>query len=116
MESGESEEDNEEREENGVLPAREPDALIILADEELVAIDLQSEDWKMMNLPYLVSLHASAVICSQHVSSTFRDHVRLVERIFTYEICRCSGRIVGATERGGKGSDKPLVLKSYVAH
>lgn len=52
-------------------PAALPDSLLILADEELVAIDLQSEDWKMMNLPYLVSLHASAVICSQHVSSKF---------------------------------------------
>ncbi|KAK9707867.1 LLGL2 [Popillia japonica] len=50
-------------------PAALPDSLLILADEELVAIDLQSEDWKMMNLPYLVSLHASAVICSQHVSN-----------------------------------------------
>lgn len=46
----------------------EPEALIVLADEELVAIDLLSDDWKMMNLPYLVSMHASAVTCSQHVS------------------------------------------------
>jgi lethal(2) giant larvae protein len=46
----------------------EPDALVVLAEEELVVIDLQSKDWKMINLPYLVSLHASAVTCSQHVS------------------------------------------------
>ncbi|KAK4874231.1 hypothetical protein RN001_013591 [Aquatica leii] len=46
----------------------EPEALLVLADEELVAIDLLSEDWRMMNLPYLVSLHASAITCSQHVS------------------------------------------------
>lgn len=49
----------------------EPEALIVLADEELVAIDLLSDDWKMMNLPYLVSMHASAVTCSQHVSGKF---------------------------------------------
>lgn len=39
----------------------DPEALIVLAEEEIVAIDLASTDWKMMNLPYLVSLHASAV-------------------------------------------------------
>ncbi|XP_011333953.2 lethal(2) giant larvae protein homolog 1 isoform X3 [Ooceraea biroi] len=44
-----------------------PEALIVLAEEELVAIDLTNPEWKMMALPYLVSLHASAVTCSQHV-------------------------------------------------
>lgn len=43
-------------------------ALIVLAEEELVAIDLASEDWKMLGLPYLVSLHASAVTCSTYIS------------------------------------------------
>ncbi|CAG9824720.1 unnamed protein product [Phaedon cochleariae] len=46
----------------------EPEALIVLAEEELVAIDLRDDNWKMMNLPYLVSLHASAITCSQYVS------------------------------------------------
>lgn len=49
----------------------EPEALVVLAEEELIVIDLQSKEWKMMNLPYLVSLHASAVTCSQHVSGWF---------------------------------------------
>ncbi|XP_068084416.1 lethal(2) giant larvae protein homolog 1 [Anabrus simplex] len=47
----------------------EPETLIVLLEEELVAVDLLSEDWPMMSLPYLVSLHASAVTCSQHVSN-----------------------------------------------
>nr|CAD7457896.1 unnamed protein product [Timema tahoe] len=51
----------------------EPEALIVLLEEELVAIDLLSEDWRMMCLPYLVSLHASAVTCSQHVSNVPQD-------------------------------------------
>ena len=38
-----------------------PEALIVLPEEELIAIDLTDPDWKMMALPYLVSLHASAV-------------------------------------------------------
>ncbi|XP_022916419.1 lethal(2) giant larvae protein isoform X2 [Onthophagus taurus] len=66
----ENDEDNEEESEE---QSGGPDILLILADEELVAIDLKSEDWKMMNLPYLVSLHASAVICSQHVSNVSEE-------------------------------------------
>ncbi|XP_019760944.2 lethal(2) giant larvae protein homolog 1 isoform X1 [Dendroctonus ponderosae] len=46
----------------------QPEALIVLAEEELVAIDLLSKGWKMMSLPYLVALHSSAVTCSQYVS------------------------------------------------
>lgn len=38
-----------------------PEALIILAEEEIIAIDLTDPEWKMMALPYLVSLHASSV-------------------------------------------------------
>ncbi|XP_044005271.1 lethal(2) giant larvae protein homolog 1 isoform X2 [Aphidius gifuensis] len=48
---------------------KSPEALIILAEEEIVAIDLTDPEWKMMSLPYLVSLHASAVTCSQHVQN-----------------------------------------------
>ncbi|XP_024889956.1 lethal(2) giant larvae protein homolog 1 isoform X2 [Temnothorax curvispinosus] len=55
-----------EEEENNESPAG-PEALIVLAEEELVAIDLTNPEWKMMALPYLVSLHASSVTCSQHV-------------------------------------------------
>lgn len=43
-------------------------ALIALAEEEIVGIDLKHEEWPMLNLPYLVSLHASAVIFSTHLS------------------------------------------------
>lgn len=43
-------------------------ALIVLAEEELVGIDLTSENWNMLSLPYLVSLHASAVTCSTYIS------------------------------------------------
>lgn len=53
---------------NGDFNNGEPETLIVLAEEEIVAIDLRDENWKMMNLPYLVSLHASAVTCSQYVT------------------------------------------------
>jgi lethal(2) giant larvae protein len=51
----------------------EPEALIVLLEEELLAIDLLADDWRMLSLPYLVSLHASAVTCSQHVSGVPQD-------------------------------------------
>ncbi|XP_039300552.1 LLGL scribble cell polarity complex component 2-like, partial [Nilaparvata lugens] len=48
-------------------------ALIVLAEEELVAIDLAGEEWKMLCLPYLVSLHASAITCATYVSDVPAD-------------------------------------------
>jgi lethal(2) giant larvae protein len=51
----------------------EPEALIVLLEEELMAIDLLSDEWRMLALPYLVSLHASAVTCSHHVSGVPQD-------------------------------------------
>lgn len=51
---------SKEEEGNNENPVN-PEALVVLAEEELVAIDLTNPDWKMMALPYLVCLHASAV-------------------------------------------------------
>lgn len=51
---------SEEEKENNVA-SECPEALIVLAEEEIIAIDLTHPEWKMMALPYLVSLHASAV-------------------------------------------------------
>ncbi|XP_038069031.1 LLGL scribble cell polarity complex component 2-like isoform X3 [Patiria miniata] len=47
----------------------EPHTLVVLAEEEIVFIDLQTEGWPVFNLPYLSSLHASAITCQQHVSN-----------------------------------------------
>ncbi|XP_030755265.1 lethal(2) giant larvae protein isoform X2 [Sitophilus oryzae] len=75
VESKLDENEDEEKEENNEIvisnddrAKQQPDVLIVLAEEELVVIDLSSKDWKMMNLPYLVALHSSAVTCSQYVS------------------------------------------------
>uniref|UniRef100_A0A8C1XWL0 LLGL scribble cell polarity complex component 2 n=1 Tax=Cyprinus carpio TaxID=7962 RepID=A0A8C1XWL0_CYPCA len=48
---------------------REPSALVVLVEEELVVVDLQSEGWPVIQTPYLVPLHCSAITCSHHVSS-----------------------------------------------
>ncbi|KAI5651923.1 LLGL2 domain-containing protein [Phthorimaea operculella] len=44
-------------------------ALVVLAEEELVVIDLCDERWRPLRLPYLVSIHASAVTTMQLVDN-----------------------------------------------
>ena len=47
----------------------EPHALVVLVEEELIAIDLEDEKWPTFTLPYANSLHSSAITCSQHISN-----------------------------------------------
>ncbi|KAI3365365.1 hypothetical protein L3Q82_010450, partial [Scortum barcoo] len=49
--------------------AGDPSALVVLVEEELVVIDLQTEGWPVIQTPYLVPLHSSAITCSHHVSA-----------------------------------------------
>jgi hypothetical protein len=46
----------------------DPQALIVLLSEEIVVIDLVTDNWPMYHLPYLSSVHASPVICTTLVS------------------------------------------------
>ncbi|XP_032473203.1 LLGL scribble cell polarity complex component 2 isoform X1 [Phocoena sinus] len=56
----------------------DPYALVVLAEEELVVIDLQTAGWPPVQPPYLASLHCSAITCSHHVSNI---PLKLWERI-----------------------------------
>ncbi|XP_023805172.1 lethal(2) giant larvae protein homolog 2 isoform X1 [Oryzias latipes] len=56
----------------------DPSALVVLVEEELVVIDLQAEGWPVVQTPYLVPLHSSAITCSHHVSAI---PLKLWERI-----------------------------------
>lgn len=47
----------------------DPIALVVLAEEELVVIDLKTAGWPVIQSPYLVSLHCSAITCSHHISN-----------------------------------------------
>ncbi|CAK6966796.1 LLGL scribble cell polarity complex component 2 isoform X3 [Scomber scombrus] len=58
----------------------DPSALVVLVEEELVVIDLQTEGWPVIQTPYLVPLHSSAITCSHHVSAI---PLKLWERIIT---------------------------------
>jgi len=43
--------------------------LVVLSEEELVAIDLQTGSWPCYQLPYLASLHCSAITATTHISN-----------------------------------------------
>uniref|UniRef100_A0A8C4DN84 LLGL scribble cell polarity complex component 1 n=1 Tax=Dicentrarchus labrax TaxID=13489 RepID=A0A8C4DN84_DICLA len=47
----------------------DPSALVVLLEEELVVIDLQTPGWPTLPTPYLAPLHSSAITCSFHISS-----------------------------------------------
>uniref|UniRef100_A0A8C9UY11 LLGL scribble cell polarity complex component 2 n=1 Tax=Scleropages formosus TaxID=113540 RepID=A0A8C9UY11_SCLFO len=55
-------------------------ALVVLVEEELVVVDLQTEGWPIIQTPYLVPLHSSAITCSHHVSGI---PLKLWERLQT---------------------------------
>lgn len=56
--------------ENGTIDEGTPAALIILAEEELIAVDLQSETLPLFYPhPYLNAIHPSAVTCFHHVDT-----------------------------------------------
>uniref|UniRef100_A0A7N5ZWH5 LLGL scribble cell polarity complex component 2 n=1 Tax=Anabas testudineus TaxID=64144 RepID=A0A7N5ZWH5_ANATE len=56
----------------------DPSALVVLVEEELVVIDLQTAGWPIIQTPYLVPLHSSAITCSHHISAI---PLKLWERI-----------------------------------
>uniref|UniRef100_A0A665X672 LLGL scribble cell polarity complex component 2 n=1 Tax=Echeneis naucrates TaxID=173247 RepID=A0A665X672_ECHNA len=56
----------------------DPSALVVLVEEELVVIDLQTEGWPVIQTPYLVPLHSSAITCSHHISTI---PIKLWERV-----------------------------------
>ncbi|XP_069840331.1 lethal(2) giant larvae protein homolog 1 isoform X2 [Dendropsophus ebraccatus] len=55
-----------------------PTALVVLVEEELVVIDLQTPGWPTIPAPYLAPLHSSAITCSYHISNVT---LKLWERI-----------------------------------
>lgn len=56
-------------------------ALIILADEELVAIDLNDSEWSQFKLPYLSSVHSSPITFSQIYSDISDELVARLREI-----------------------------------
>lgn len=64
------------------------EALVVLAEEELVVVDLITDSWPTFSLPYLSSLHCSAITAQTSVTVTSR----LYEKIKSYS-CAPSSQI-----------------------
>jgi len=47
----------------------DPNTLVVLTEEELIVIDLLKDSWPCYQLPYLASLHCSAITATAHVSN-----------------------------------------------
>lgn len=96
---------------SGVVDNGAPNALIILAEEELVAIDLQSDNWPLFYPhPYLNAIHPSAVTCFHHVENVSDQVFSALKRIgIAGEFSKNPWPI-----NGGKiyGSDKTIPKKT----
>lgn len=72
----------EEEDEDNANTQPRPTALAILAEEELVMIDLTSDNLPAFYpLPYLNSIHPSAVTCFQHVDSVTEQVYNVLKKI-----------------------------------
>lgn len=81
----------------------DPRALVVLVEEELVAIDLQTPGWPSIPAPYLAPLHSSAITCSCHVSNV---PLKLWERIISAGEQQ-SPRLSSAVSDGDAGMPEP---------
>ncbi|CAH0719560.1 unnamed protein product, partial [Brenthis ino] len=85
-------------------------ALVVLAEEELVVIDLCDARWRPLRLPYLVSIHASAVTTMNlvdNVADTVYDNIvaagqQQIENIYSDSPWPISGGIVETPEPSGR--------------
>lgn len=76
---------------------------MVLVEEELVAIDLQTPGWPTIPAPYLAPLHSSAITCSCHVSNV---PLKLWERIISageQQSPRLSSAVSDGDGREGRG-------------
>ncbi|XP_054707407.1 lethal(2) giant larvae protein homolog 1-like [Uloborus diversus] len=58
-----------------------PNSLIILLEEELIAIDLESDSWLPFKFPYLEILHSSPITCFQYCPDVHKEMWRQLSNI-----------------------------------
>lgn len=78
-----------------------PEALIVLTEEEIVAIDLQSSDWLQYSLPYLSCLHSSTVTYAHYYSDIPHDVYNKIDA-------------AGAKQSEGKYSSREWPIKGGI--
>lgn len=94
----------------------EPHALIVLVEEELVAIDLEDEKWPTFSLPYANSLHSSAITCSQHICNVPEQLWTKISDIGQAQLAANSKRewpITGGQHPPAENSSRDLLLTGH---
>ncbi|CAK1595865.1 unnamed protein product [Parnassius mnemosyne] len=94
-------------------------ALVVLAEEELVVIDLCDSRWRPLRLPYLVSVHASAVTTAQlvdNVAANVYDNIvaagqQQTENVYSDSAWPISGGEV--TSADAEASERQLLLTGH---
>ena len=103
-----SEEDHSERD--------EPHCLIVLLEEELIVIDLDSQNWSAFQNPYLNSLHSSPITCSHHVANVPDQLWQKIADVGESQAKSHSKRewpINGGKLKGAEGISKDLLLTGH---
>ncbi len=92
--------------------AAAPKTLLILAEEEMVAVDMTDDACPSMALPYLNAIHASAVTCLAHAADVDKDlYERLTrERVDNASLWPATG---GQVEEGGHNPDRDLLVTGH---
>ena len=75
------------------LARDDPQALVILLNEEIVVIDLVTDNWPSYHLPYLNSIHASPVICTTLVCSVNPEFYKRLVHVATIQYDDYSDRV-----------------------
>lgn len=71
----------------------QPDSLLILAEEELVAVDLVTPGWPVYRLPYVNSIHASSIISASHVNNVPRSLWERIKTAGSFQLTNFSPRV-----------------------
>ena len=72
-----------------------PHSVLVLVEEELVALDLETDGWPCYRLPYLCSLHSSAITCAQHVGNIPEQLANKIIDAGETQMPNFSGRVSG---------------------
>lgn len=94
----------------------DPQALLVLAEEEIVGIDLQSENWPAYRPPYLASPHSSAITTATHVSCVPEQMWNKITEAGDSQTAQYSSRdwpIAGGTANTPAPVSRDLLLTGY---
>ncbi|XP_064624908.1 lethal(2) giant larvae protein homolog 1-like isoform X2 [Lineus longissimus] len=93
-----------------------PHTLVIIAEEEMIVIDLSAEGWPTFQLPYLSSMHSSAITCAHHVSGVAEETLNKISEAGKSLTSKHTSRawpITGGQETGENNATRDLLLTGH---